>query len=109
MNGTFRLAMTALVSCCGVFSFAQTSAPPTEQKPGPQTASSDKKPEASPKPTTDTAPIEILTDTMGVDFGPYKQRVLHDVRMNWYQLIPEQARARSQSNSRFSKMAPSLE
>ncbi len=93
MNGTFRLAMTALVSCCGVFSFAQTSAPATEQKPGPQTASSDKKPEASPKPTTDTAPIEILTDTMGVDFGPYKQRVLHDVRMNWYQLIPEQARA----------------
>ena len=36
-------------------------------------------------------PMEILTDTMGVDFGPYLNRVLHDVRQNWYQLIPESA------------------
>ncbi|MGI9102911.1 MAG: TonB family protein [Terriglobales bacterium] len=36
---------------------------------------------------------EILSDTMGVDFGPYLARVLHDVRFNWYQLIPEVARA----------------
>ncbi len=37
--------------------------------------------------------IDILSDTMGVDFGPYLSRVLHDVRMNWYALIPESARA----------------
>ena len=30
---------------------------------------------------------------MGVDFGPYLARVLHDVKMNWYNLIPEAARA----------------
>ena len=36
-------------------------------------------------------PMEILTDTMGVDFGPYLNRVLHDVRESWYQLIPESA------------------
>ena len=36
-------------------------------------------------------PMEILTDTMGVDFGPYLNRVLQDVRQNWYQLIPESA------------------
>ncbi len=30
---------------------------------------------------------------MGVDFGPYLQRVLHDVKQNWYTLIPEAARA----------------
>ena len=36
--------------------------------------------------------FELLTDTQGVDFGPYLQRVLHDVRENWYQLIPEVAR-----------------
>ncbi len=35
--------------------------------------------------------LEILSDTMGVDFGPYLQRVLHDVRENWYRLIPESA------------------
>lgn len=37
--------------------------------------------------------LDILSDTMGVDFSPYLQRILHDVRENWYQLIPEVARA----------------
>jgi hypothetical protein len=36
-------------------------------------------------------PMEVLTDTMGVDFGPYLNRVLHDVRELWYHLIPESA------------------
>jgi TonB family protein len=36
--------------------------------------------------------MEILSDTQGVDFGPYLQRVLHDVRQNWYNIIPEAAR-----------------
>lgn len=37
--------------------------------------------------------IDVLSDTMGVDFGPYLSRVLQAVRMNWYNLIPEEARA----------------
>lgn len=36
--------------------------------------------------------LDVLSDTMGVDFGPYLSRVLHDVRQNWYNLIPEAAR-----------------
>lgn len=36
--------------------------------------------------------LDILSDTQGVDFGPYLERVLHAVRMNWYNLIPEVAR-----------------
>jgi TonB family protein len=35
--------------------------------------------------------MDILTDTMGVDFGPYLQRVLHDIKENWYNVIPESA------------------
>jgi TonB family protein len=35
--------------------------------------------------------LEVLTDTMGVDFNPYLARVLHDVKERWYQLIPESA------------------
>jgi len=35
--------------------------------------------------------LEILSDTQGVDFGPYLQRVLHDVKQNWYNAIPESA------------------
>jgi TonB family protein len=37
--------------------------------------------------------FDVLSDTMGVDFGPYLQRVVHQVRLNWYNLIPEVARA----------------
>jgi len=33
----------------------------------------------------------IPSDTMGVDFGPYLQRVRHDVRMNWHNVIPTAA------------------
>jgi TonB family protein len=37
-------------------------------------------------------PLEILSDTQGVDFGPYLERLLQIVRMNWYNIIPEEAR-----------------
>lgn len=40
-----------------------------------------------------TGTLEVLSDTQGVDFGPYLERVLQRVRMNWYNLIPEAARA----------------
>jgi TonB family protein len=43
------------------------------------------------QPTARMGPMEIMSDTMGVDFGPYLQRVLHDVKQNWYNLIPESA------------------
>lgn len=36
---------------------------------------------------------DVMSDTMGVDFGPYLARVLHAVRENWINLIPEVARA----------------
>lgn len=36
---------------------------------------------------------DVLSDTLGVDFGPYLARVLHDIRENWFNLIPEEARA----------------
>lgn len=31
---------------------------------------------------------QILSDTMGVDFGPYLARVVLNVRRNWYSVIP---------------------
>jgi TonB family protein len=36
--------------------------------------------------------VEILSDTMGVDFSPYMQRVIESIRKNWYAIIPESAR-----------------
>jgi TonB family protein len=35
---------------------------------------------------------EILSDTMGVDFGPYMQRVIAATYRSWIPLIPESAR-----------------
>jgi TonB family protein len=45
------------------------------------------------KPTAAMGPMDIMSDTMGVDFGPYLERVLHAVKQNWYNLIPESAKA----------------
>jgi TonB family protein len=36
--------------------------------------------------------VDILSDTMGVDFGPYIQRVIWDTKRAWYPIIPESAR-----------------
>ena len=35
--------------------------------------------------------LDILSDTEGVDFGPYLTEVLKGIRENWYHLIPESA------------------
>ena len=37
--------------------------------------------------------LDVLSDTQGVDFGPYLSRVVDAVRRNWYTIIPEAARA----------------
>ena len=37
--------------------------------------------------------VDVLSDTMGVDFGPYLSHILHEVRTNWFNRIPESARA----------------
>jgi TonB family protein len=37
-------------------------------------------------------PFNILSDTQGVDFGPYLTRVLQSIKTNWYNLVPEEAR-----------------
>lgn len=38
-----------------------------------------------------SGPLQILSDTMGVDFNPYLTRLLREVKEHWYQLIPESA------------------
>ncbi|HKO11953.1 MAG TPA: TonB family protein [Acidobacteriaceae bacterium] len=36
--------------------------------------------------------VDVLSDTMGVDFGPYISRVIYDTKRSWYPIIPESAR-----------------
>jgi TonB family protein len=46
----------------------------------------------SAQPTNLHSNVDVLSDTMGVDFNPYLKRVLQVIRENWYTLIPEEAR-----------------
>jgi TonB family protein len=68
--------------------------------------SAEKKQEPSASTATSQAPtgsadygcgqqttLDVLSDTRGVDFGPYLARVAHDVRMNWSRVIPESAKS----------------
>ncbi|MFQ5926993.1 MAG: TonB family protein [Terriglobia bacterium] len=43
-------------------------------------------------PNLNTPYPVILSDTRGVDFGPYLTRLLYQVRRNWYAVMPEAAR-----------------
>ena len=36
--------------------------------------------------------VQILTDTEGVDFNPYIQRLLASLKRNWEAVMPESAR-----------------
>lgn len=44
------------------------------------------------RPNFSTEGPIILSDTRGVDFGPYLSRIVYIVRQNWYSVIPESAR-----------------
>ena len=35
---------------------------------------------------------QVLSDTQGVDFSPYLQRILYDIQRNWMAVMPEAAR-----------------
>src|SRR6478672_4145777 len=50
-------------------------------------------PAAVPSAQNNQGGLEVLSDTRGVDFGPYLSHFLHDVRENWYRQIPEEAKA----------------
>ena len=80
-----HFALAALLVCT-VLLFAQTT-PPRDKKDEPGAAGFEGLEQAAQGPGN----IDVLSDTMGVDFGPYLERVLHDVKMNWYNRIPEAA------------------
>ncbi len=45
----------------------------------------------SPGGGSTTGAPDILSDTLGVDFGPYIQRVIYDTKRAWYPIIPPSA------------------
>jgi len=79
---TMKLAIMLL---CSGFAFGQNTSPP------PPTASAAASVDVKPSPGCRGA-FDVLSDTQGVDFGPYLQRILQDVRENWHRAIPESAK-----------------
>ncbi len=64
----------------------------------PRTPPTTAAPETTPHPAAPVAQqgmgagVQVLSDTQGVDFGPYIRRILSDIKRNWIPLIPEEAR-----------------
>lgn len=88
MSLTLRICVPALLTFA-VFLCAQDATRSTDQQPQPSTTPEGKSAQAYP---TTKGPIDILTDTRGVDFGPYLAGVLHEVQIHWYRVIPDSAR-----------------
>jgi TonB family protein len=105
----------ALILACCLFAAGQSPTPtPTEKptpeaKPAPSPAPQpnnvaasptgepskatppQSKPDASKPPVTVRGGMEILSDTMGVDFGPYMKRLHVQIEKSWFPLIPRDA------------------
>lgn len=70
----------AILLFCAAFAFGQdtSSAPGTPSQP----------PTDSAKRPRQMGALDILSNTHGIDFGPYLLPMLKEVRKNWYSLIP---------------------
>ena len=62
------------------------------QSTGANAATSSQSAKNDTKPPALSSGVEILTDTQGVDFGPYVRKALGIIKKNWIPLIPEEAR-----------------
>jgi hypothetical protein len=87
-TSTGTIARLALLNTTGMLSLAICIAAQTadssqaDAKPPARAGTASEKPGPS---------VEVLSDTMGVDFGPYLSEVARDVRNNWHRVIPESA------------------
>lgn len=46
----------------------------------------------TPQHAGEQGAVDVLSDTMGVDFGPYISMIILDTKRAWYPIIPEEAR-----------------
>jgi TonB family protein len=79
---------------CSIAAIGQSTSPTPESKPQAKTTDQKSRPDfglGSGARGRQLGAVDILSDTQGVDFGPYLQRSVQVVRQNWYLLIPESA------------------
>ncbi len=78
--------LSILLSCCALAFGQSTPIPPDDQKTPNQDFGL-----AVGTNGHDVGDLDILSDTQGVDFGPYLSRILPTIRHEWYRLIPSYA------------------
>ena len=79
---------------CAISVFAQSAAPERKWQGGTSPSDQKSRPDYGlgiGARGRQLGQMDILSDTQGVDFGPYLRGVLTVVRKNWYILIPESA------------------
>jgi TonB family protein len=92
-----RVGLLLLLAGSMCPSLSSQSAEKTEARQQPQAAPKPKDESSSQKPAPEaskaTGDVEILSDRMGFDFGPYLRRVTDAIRTNWYRFVPNSAKA----------------
>lgn len=88
-------AGTVIALFLSTFAFAQVPASPENKSeplapPDPPLSLGKRVPVST---TARYGGIEVTTDTQGVDFGPYLQVIAHQIKENWYSIIPPTAMA----------------
>jgi len=84
-----RQTLLVLVIVITGLMFAQTS---DSKPPAASTGSAvTSKPSEPPTNTPPFDQLEVLSDTKGVDFGPYLTQVVKMVKQNWFNLMPPSA------------------
>jgi TonB family protein len=73
--------------------FGQDSTSSTQSKSEPAAKNSTDKAPSEREREPQRGPIDILSDTKGVDMHPYLEKVMAKVKANWYKRIPDSARA----------------
>jgi hypothetical protein len=74
---------------CGALSFGQT--PPGPPPQSAATISQDRS-SSEPQQGDNHGPIDVLSDTKGLDFHHYVDKILPKIQANWYKRVPDSAR-----------------
>jgi TonB family protein len=74
---------------CSILLFARDSRTFAEQGEPPPSSFSDEKQPGPPTPKKIDLPVDVLTDTKGIDVHPYLAGVLPKIKANWGKNIPE--------------------
>jgi TonB family protein len=91
MKHGLLLGMAPYVVCTALL-LTQNQQTSIEQRVDAPIEKADEKRSSQPDSGTTHGPIDILSDTAGVDVHPYLDRVFPLIKGNWYERVPDSAR-----------------